>query len=91
MAATEAFVHQRAGKPLAINGRKVGYTAAMASYAFTTALSGHPIVVIPIGRKKNGMPVGVQLHAKKWSDNKLLDVAQHLETLTTGFVAPSLP
>ena len=51
----EAYKHQRAGKPFTVNGKKVGYTEAMASFTFTTAFSGHPIVVIPIGKKKNGM------------------------------------
>ena len=90
VAATEAFVHQRAGKSFTINGNKVGYTEAIASYTFTTALSGHPIAVIPIGRKKNGMPIGVQLHARKWTDHRLLEIARHFETLTEGFVAPTL-
>ncbi|MEL6539144.1 MAG: amidase family protein, partial [Bacteroidota bacterium] len=56
----------------------------------TTALSGHPIAVIPIGLKKNGMPVGVQIHARKWSDKRLLEIAQHLETFTSGFQVPKM-
>ncbi|WKN41346.1 amidase [Tunicatimonas pelagia] len=88
VAALEAFPHQRAGIPFTINGNKVSYTDAIASYTFTTALSGHPIVVIPIGRKKNGMPVGVQLHAKKWSDYRLLQIAQSFSKVTDGFVPP---
>ena len=90
VAAMEAFVHRRAGKPLVVNRKKVAYTKAIASYTFTTALSGHPIVVIPIGRKSNGMPVGVQIHARKWTDKRLLEIARHFETLTEGFVAPDL-
>lgn len=88
--AMEAFKHQKAGKSFIINGKKVPYTKAMASFVFTTAFSGHPIVVIPIGLKKNGMPVGVQIHAKKWSDKKLLEIAKHLERFTDGFVSPEL-
>lgn len=86
----EAFKHQKAGKPFIVNGKKVGYTEAIASYTFTTAFSGHPIVVIPIGKKKNGMPVGVQLHSRKWTDKKLLEIAKHFETLTEGFERPNL-
>jgi len=86
----EAYKHQKAGKPFTINGKKVGYTEAMGKYAFTTAFSGHPIAVIPIGKKKNGMPVGVQLHARKWSDKRLLEIAQHLEALTDGYEVPGM-
>ena len=84
----EAYKHQRAGKPFTVNGKKVGYTEAMASFTFTTAFSGHPIVVIPIGKKKNGMPVGIQIHARKWNDHKLLQIAKHFESLTDGFEIP---
>ena len=83
-----AFEHQRAGKPFRINGRQVPYTDAMARFNFTTALAGHPIVVIPIGQTAAGLPVGVQIHAKKWADKRLLEIAQHLETFTTGFQVP---
>ena len=80
VAAMEAFHHQRAGRPFVINDQKVGYTDAMAAYTFTTALSGHPIVVIPIGKMCNGMPVGVQLHARKWTDKRLLEMAKSFES-----------
>lgn len=84
----EAFKHQNAGKPFIVNGRKIAYTKAIASFNFTTAFSGHPIVVIPIGKMKNGMPVGVQIHSKKWSDMKLLLIAKLFETLTDGYEIP---
>ena len=88
VAAIEAFKHRRTGKSFVINGNKVGYTDALASYTFTTALSGHPIVVIPIGMKKNGLPVGVQIHAKKWSDNRLLQIAKSFEKITNKTEMP---
>ncbi|MEM9671968.1 MAG: amidase [Cyclobacteriaceae bacterium] len=90
VAAIEAFEHQKAGKSFTVNKQKVPYTKAIASYNFTSALSGHPIVVIPIGLKKNGMPVGVQIHAKKWADHKLLEIAKHFSQLTDKFTIPEL-
>ena len=89
VASLSAFEHQRAGKPFRINGRRVPYTDAMARFNFTTALAGHPIVVIPIGQTAAGLPVGVQIHAKKWTDKRLLEIAQHLETFTAGFQVPT--
>ena len=86
--AFEAYKHQRAGKKFMVNGKKIPYTKAIASFTFTTALSGHPIVVIPIGTKQNGMPVGVQIHSRKWTDKKLLQIARHFEQLTNGFEIP---
>ena len=86
----EAFKHQRAGIPFTVNNKKVGYTEAIASYTFTTAFSGHPIAVIPIGKKKNGMPVGIQIHSRKWTDKKLLEIAKHFESFTDGFEMPEI-
>lgn len=79
--AMEAFKHQKAGKPIVINNKKVPYTKTMASFSFTSAMSGHPILVIPIGKKKNGMPVGVQIHSRKWTDKRLLEIAMDLERI----------
>lgn len=84
----EAYKHQLAGKPFMVNGKKVAYTKAMASFNFTTAFSGHPIIVIPIGKKANGLPVGIQIHSKKWTDNKLLHIAKIFEKMTNGYEIP---
>ena len=84
----EAYKHQRAGKPFLVNNRKIGYNKAMASFVFTTAFPGHPIVVIPIGKKKNGLPVGIQIHSRKWTDKKLLEIAKYFEQFTSGFQVP---
>lgn len=85
----EAYKHQIAGKPFIVNKKKVGYTKAITSFNFTSAFSGHPIVVIPIGKNKNGMPVGIQIHSRKWTDKKLLEIAKYLEKFTNGFEVPT--
>lgn len=84
----EAYKHQNAGKPFIVNTKKVGYTKAIASFNFTSAFSGHPIVVIPIGKMKNGLPVGIQIHSKRWTDKKLLEIAKYFEQFTNGFEKP---
>lgn len=83
-----AFEHQKAGKPFIINKKKIAYTKAIGSFTFTTAFSGHPIVVIPIGQTKNGMPVGVQIHARKWTDDKLLSVSKLFEAIADQRQSP---
>lgn len=82
--AMEAFKHQKAGKPILINGKRVPYTKTMASFNFTSAMSGHPILVIPVGKMKNGLPVGVQIHAKKWNEKRLIEIAAELEKVFRG-------
>ena len=88
VASLAAFEHCRTGSPLRVNGKKVAYTRALAPFEFTTALSGHPIVVIPVGQTRQGLPLGVQIHSRKWSDRRLLEIAAHLESFTPGFQEP---
>jgi amidase len=57
-----AFKHQKPGLRFEINGWKVPYTKAFIPFNFPSTIPGHPIVVIPIGITKNGLPVGVQIH-----------------------------
>ncbi len=85
-----AFKHQKAGIPFEVNRRKVPYTKAFIPFNFPSTIPGHPIVVIPIGMTKKGLPVGVQIHGQKWHDYKLLQIAKELEKLTLGFQIPNL-
>lgn len=85
-----AFKHQKAGVPFNINGWKIPYTKAFIPFNFPSTISGHPIVVIPIGITKKGLPVGIQIHGQKWHDYKLLQIAKTLEKLTDGFEIPKM-
>lgn len=85
-----AFKHQKPGIPFEINGWKVPYTKAFIPFNFPSTIPGHPIVVIPIGITKKGLPVGVQIHGQKWHDYKLLQIAKKIEKFTNGFEAPKM-
>ena len=41
-------------------------------------LAGTPAVSVPAGRHSNGLPFGIQLMAKPFSDERLLDLAHEL-------------
>lgn len=86
----KAFKHQKSGKPFIINGKKVPYTKAFIPFNFPTTITGHPILVIPIGITKSGLPVGIQIHGQKWHDYKLLQIGKELEKLTDGFKIPNM-
>ncbi len=88
VSADKAFKHQNPGVPFIINGKKMPYTKAFIPFNFPTTVPGHPILAIPIGQTKSGLPVGIQIHAQKWHDYKLLEIGKELEKLTTGFVPP---
>ncbi len=90
VSAAPAFRHQKPGKPFDHNGTKLPYASAFIPFNFPTTLPGHPIVVIPIGMTKSGLPVGIQIHGKRWHDFELLQVAKRLEGLTDGFKIPKM-
>lgn len=85
-----AFKHQKSGIPFKINGRFIKYTKAFIPFNFPSTIPGNPIVVIPIGMTKKGLPVGVQIHGQKWQNYRLLQMAKELELLTDGFVIPKM-
>ena len=88
--ADSAFKHQKSGKPFMINSKEVAYSDAFSAYTCDTALPGHPICVFPIGTIKGNMPVGIQVHAKRWHDKRLLQIAKELEKLTEGYKIPQM-
>ena len=90
VSADKAFKHQDSGKPFIINGKKLPYTKAFVPFNFPSTIPGHPILVIPIGLTESGLPVGVQIHAQKWHDNKLLEIGKELEEVIDGFKIPDL-
>ena len=66
------------------------YTKAFIPFNFPSTIPGHPIVVIPIGMTKSGLPVGIQIHGQKWNDYKVLQMAKELEKYTNGFKIPEM-
>jgi amidase len=76
-----AFVRQKSGEPLKIDGRAHPYFLAGTSYNFLANLTGQPSVVLPCGLSKEGLPIGLQLVGKRWGEAKLLGIAKVLEKL----------
>ena len=51
-------------------------------------LSGHPVVVLPVGWSTQGLPMGVQLAGRRWRDPQLLDVAAALDRVIGDLRSP---
>ena len=77
-----------------VDGERVSYGTYNGTYHCTTALMGTPGLALPIGFT-DGLPLGVQVHSRAFSDFWLLKVAeQHLEPHAeirwpSGFGPPS--
>jgi amidase len=53
-------------------------------------LTGHPVVTVPVGFDDEGMPIGMQLVARRNEESLLLAVAQRYESVRGAFPLPDL-
>jgi amidase len=84
---TTAFPHCDPGSPLQVDGQEVSYWTVAAHGALFN-YTGHPAVVLPYTLDHAGLPIGIQLVGKRWSESRLLAVAEALATVTGGFRRP---
>lgn len=89
VAMTPAFTHRPRGAAVEIDGRKVPYLMASGAYTIPLAFTGHPVVVIPIGQTKDGLPIGMQIVGKRWREMELLAIAQDINKVVGDFQHPS--
>lgn len=68
------------GTAVEVDGRKVPHYLASGADTMPFSLTGHPVVVIPIGQTQIG---------KRWKEMELLAIAQQLTEITGGFPCPS--
>jgi amidase len=59
-------------------------------YAYLYNLLGWPVVVVPVGRSLEGLPIGVQVVAHPWREDVALAVAMLLEKAFGGWQMPNL-
>ncbi len=84
-----ALKHQRPGKPIRVGETKLAYGLPMGMYNCPTALAGTPQVAIPVGFSSDGLPIGLQLGARRWRDARLLAITAAMEKLiATDFRPP---
>jgi len=83
-----AFPHAKPGKPVLIDDRKVDYLHACGGHTSLFNFSGHPAVVLPAGKSADGLPLGVQLVARRWQDEMLLSAAVQIESAIGGYRPP---
>ena len=76
-----AFIRQKSSEPLRIDGVDHPYFFAGTSYNYLANFTGQPSIVLPCGFSRDGLPIGLQLMGKRWSEAKLLGVAKALEKL----------
>jgi amidase len=86
-AMTTAFPHTKPGTPLEVDGQPQQYFS-LAAHGTLFNYSGHPGIVVPSGAMDNGLPIGVQLVGRWWSEGRLVGIAKTLTEMTGGFRRP---
>jgi amidase len=83
-----ALGHIPFGTPVDVDGRKVPYFLATTAFTSPFNLTGHPAVVLPLTLTREGLPIGVQVVGRRWSEPALLALAKQLSLVTGPFQAP---
>ncbi|MER8810707.1 amidase [Mesorhizobium australicum] len=87
VAMTTAFPHCEPGTPIKVDGQEQSYWMLPAHGAVFN-YSGHPALSMPCGQDSDGLPIGLQLVGKRWSEPRLLGIARAMMPLTSGFRRP---
>ena len=95
VAALPAYPHLNSRNPIEqlsatveVDGQKIPYLLATSMFTSLFNLTGNPVVVLPLSRTKDGLPIGIQLIGRRWKDMELLAVAQTLSEVIGPFQAP---
>lgn len=77
------------GSKLTYDGKEMIYINYVWPFVGCFNASGNPSVTIPLGIGEEGLPIGIQIVGKYWSEPELLHFAKKLAALTTGFIKPN--
>jgi amidase len=84
-----AYARTKVGSKLRYEGTEMIYLDYMWPFMACFNASGHPVLNIPLGLSKEGLPMGVQIVGPYWSEPELIAFAKQASQLTDGFVKPS--
>jgi len=87
VSSVSAFAHRQ--RRYATPAKEIGQFQAMMPATWVNLL-GLPAISIPFGVDEDGLPVGVQLVARPFEEELLLDLAVELEKVRGAFRAPPL-
>ena len=54
------------------------------------SLTGQPCVVVPSGRSRDGLPIGVQIVGRVWREDLAVAAARSIEATVGGWRQPSM-
>lgn len=84
---TTAFEHCAIDAAVPVDGVAQDYQL-LAHHCRPFNLTGHPVVTIPIGFDRDGMPIGAQIVGARWSDDRLLALAREIDSIVGAYRRP---
>ena len=84
-----SFKRCKLGSKLNYDGKDMIYIKYVWPYTACFNSSGNPSIAIPLGLGKEGLPIGVQIVGKYWSEPELMHFAKKVGALTEGFIKPN--
>lgn len=82
-----AFPHCAKDTKLDVDGEKVEYSM-IGAHTTPFNYTGQPAAVLPCSHDAHGLPIGVQLVAKRWHESRLLGITRAIAQVTAGFQRP---
>ena len=83
-----AYKRCKTGSVINADGKDITYIDYAWPYVACFNASGNPALNIPLGIGEDGLPVGVQVVGRYWSEPDLLHFAKLVSKFTAGFVKP---
>jgi amidase len=83
-----AYPRTKIGSRLRYDGTEMIYGDYVWPFMVCFNASGHPVLNVPLGLGKEGLPLGVQIVGPYWSEPELLAFAKQVARVTEGFVRP---
>jgi amidase len=62
----------------------------MFRYTLPYSLTGQPCVVVPSGRSRDGLPIGVQVVGRAWREDQAIAAARCIEAALGGWRPPPI-
>ncbi|RUU45868.1 amidase [Mesorhizobium sp. M6A.T.Ce.TU.002.03.1.1] len=87
VAMTTAFPHCEPGTPIKVDDKEQSYWM-LPAYGAVFNYSGHPALSLPYTQDRDGLPIGLQLVGRRWSESRLLGIARAIAPLSGGFRRP---
>ena len=80
VSSTPAIKHNLEHKPIVVDGKSIPYWRAMIHYTRPFNILTNPSITLPIGKNREGLPIGIQILAETGNDLGLLRFAEFLES-----------